>query len=111
MAPFEQIMARNCATLLTDGWDTADRDHLINFLWGNSNAMFFDGTVQLGSEDHENADMMFTLCKAAIEKKGRFAFIQVCTDTCSVMKVCVCARARVCAVCTCVCDNLFVVRE
>ena len=43
---FLEAALENCATLLSsDGWDTADRDHLINMLYGNCRAIVFDGSM------------------------------------------------------------------
>lgn len=76
----------NCATLLSDGWDTADRDHLINMLYGSCRAIVFDGTIELTSRDEENAELVAELMRQCMERIGRLAFIQVVTDTCSTMK-------------------------
>jgi len=48
--------------------------------------MFFDGTIELNSEDHESAAFVGELFKQRMMKIGVFAFIHVCTDTCSVMQ-------------------------
>lgn len=47
--------------MLSDGWDTVEHDHLINFLFGNASCMFFEGTVELTSQDAENAEMVSQL--------------------------------------------------
>ena len=87
LAPLRQKVMQNCGTLLSDGWDTAEHDHLINFLFGNASCMFFEGTVELKSNDQETAEMVAELMRQQIERIGKFAFIQVCTDTCSTMQV------------------------
>ena len=88
LQPLRETMARDCVTIISDGWDTIERDHLINLLYGNASCMFFDGTVQLTSDDGESADFVAELIRQCIERVGRFAFVQVCTDTCAVMQVC-----------------------
>jgi len=86
LSPLVEATLRDCATMLSDGWDTVQHDHLINFLYGNASCMFFDGTIELNSEDHESAAFMGELFKQRMMKIGVFAFIHVCTDTCSVMQ-------------------------
>ena len=86
LAPLEEAVLRNCCTMLSDGWDTVDHDHLINFLHGIANCMFFDGTVELQSDDSENAVFVGELLRQRIINTGKFAVIHVCTDTCSVMQ-------------------------
>ena len=63
-------------------------DHLINFLFGTAESIFFEGTVQLGSKDHETADFVAELMRQHVEAIGKFTIVQIVTDTCSVMKVC-----------------------
>ena len=86
-AGLREAVLRDCGTFMSDGWDTADHDHLINFIYGNASCSFFDGTVELASSDHENAQMVYNLMAAAIERVGPLAIIQVVTDTCAVMQV------------------------
>lgn len=54
-APLRQSVFKNCGTVLSDGWDGVGRSHLINQLVGNAQGVFFDGTVELQSTDHEDA--------------------------------------------------------
>lgn len=71
---------------MSDGWDTADHDHLINFLFGNASCMFFEGTVELGSTDHEDAIFVSSLMTDSMTRIVPLALVQVVTDTCSVMQ-------------------------
>eukprot|EP00967_Tisochrysis_lutea_P103908 scaffold157243_cov49-Tisochrysis_lutea.AAC.1 len=48
--------------------------------------MLFDGTVKVASSDSENANFLAELLRQTIERHGRLCFVQVVTDTCSVMK-------------------------
>ena len=73
-------------TVVSDGWDDAAKNHLINFLVGTAKGFFFDGTIMLKSDDSENADRVADLICAEIEAVGKHMIIQVVTDTCSVMK-------------------------
>jgi hypothetical protein len=77
---------RDGATLISDGWDNVNKDHLINCLFGNASCLLFDGTVQLSSDDGESADFVAELLRQCMERNGPFAFVQIVTDTCSVMK-------------------------
>ena len=88
LVPLRKAAVKHCATLLSDGWDTVMRDHLINFLFGTASCIFFEGTVELKSEEHESAEFVAELMRQHIEAIGKFTFVQVVTDTCSVMKVC-----------------------
>ena len=62
------------------------KNHLINFLCGNSKGLFFDGTLKLTSEDSENAEKIAELICNEIVQVGALSIVQVVTDTCSVMK-------------------------
>ena len=77
---------RDCGTFMSDGWDTADHDHLINFLFGTPACMFFEGTVELKSSDHEDANYVYLLMAEAIVRIGALAIVQIVTDTCAVMQ-------------------------
>ena len=85
-APLREAIVQNGATIISDGWDSVTRDHLVNCLYGNASCLLFDGTVQLTSDDAESADFVAELLRQCMERNGRLAFVQVCTDTCSVMK-------------------------
>ena len=77
---------KDCGTVISDGWDNVAKDHLINFLVGNSKGFFFDGTFKLTSEDSENAAKVAQLICAEIVRQGPLNIVQVVTDTCAVMK-------------------------
>lgn len=79
-------LRKDCLTVVSDGWDDVERNHLINLLICHSKGAFFEGTVQLTSRDHEDAAAVASLISAEIDRAGKYDIIQVCTDTCSVMK-------------------------
>ena len=85
-APLRENMLRDSGTVVSDGWDDVDKNHLINFLVGTAKGMFFDGTIKLKSDDHEDAAAVANLIIAEIERVGATSIVQVVTDTCSVMK-------------------------
>lgn len=85
-APLRQSVLQYGGTVMSDGWDSIDREHLINQLVGTSKGVFFDGTVKLGSTDHEDASMVASVFRATIARTGALAVIQLCSDTCNVMK-------------------------
>lgn len=85
-APLRQSVMRNCGTVLSDGWDAVDRSHLVNQLVGNSEGVFFCGTWELKSDDHEDADFVTSIFSSLIDSTGPLSIIQLCSDTCSVMK-------------------------
>lgn len=66
-------------TVMCDGWDDIERNHLINFLTGTAKGVFFEGTVQLTSDQHEDADMVASLLMKHIEREGELNIIQVRT--------------------------------
>jgi hypothetical protein len=76
-APVREVVLRDCGTVVSDGWDDVARNHLINFLVGTAQGFFFDGTIQLSSEDSENADRVAELICAEIETTGKLNIIQV----------------------------------
>ena len=75
-------------TIVSDGWDDVERNHLINLLLVAAAGIYFDGTVQLGSADHEDAEKVASIIKGEIKRVGvgPTKVVQVCTDTCSVMQ-------------------------
>lgn len=85
-APLRELIFRNSGTVLSDGWDTVDRMHLVNQLVGTSEGIFFNGTVELRSKDHENADFITVILNSLITETGPLAVVHLCSDTCSVMK-------------------------
>ena len=84
--PLRKACMADGATVVSDGWDDVEHNHLINFLVATQKGAFFDGTVKLGSEDHEDAVAVAKHIAAEIEKVGALKIVQVVTDTCSVMK-------------------------
>ena len=85
-APTREAILTDGGTVVSDGWDDVERNHLINFLVGNAKGMFFDGTIMLSSEDSEDATHVAKLIGDEIERQGALSIVQVVTDTCSVMK-------------------------
>ena len=86
MTPLKEAILEHCGTVVSDGWDDVERNHLINFLYGTTKGMFFDGTVELTSEQHEDAQAVADMICDFIARVGKYTIIQVVTDTCSVMK-------------------------
>jgi len=60
-APVREAVLKDGGTVVSDGWDDIAKNHLINFLCGNSKGFFFDGTLKLTSEDSENAEKIAEL--------------------------------------------------
>ena len=50
------VTLKDGGTVVSDGWDDAAKNHLINFLVGTAKGFFFDGTIMLKSDDSENAE-------------------------------------------------------
>lgn len=46
-APLKSAVLESSGTIVSDGWDDIEQNHLINFLIGTAKGMFFDGTVEL----------------------------------------------------------------
>lgn len=84
--PLREAVASFGCTICSDGWETAEHDHLINMLVGTHKGMFFDGTIQLKSRDQEDAKTVAMLLSNLVKRTGPAAVVQVCTDTCAVMK-------------------------
>lgn len=86
----EQPIRDSCTvhgcTIVSDGWDDVERNHLINFLCSTTHGSFFDGTIKLSSEDKEDATAVAALLSDEIERVGALKVVQVVTDTCAVMK-------------------------
>ena len=59
--PLREAIQLERGTVLSDGWDTVERDHLINLLFANTRGAIFDGTVELGSGDHEEYTTILNL--------------------------------------------------
>lgn len=79
-------MLKNGCTITSDGWDNVASDHLINVLVGVNAGAFFEGTYKLSSTDAENAPAVFKLLMDQIDRIGPLSVVQVCTDTCAVMR-------------------------
>lgn len=84
--PIREACTVNGCTIVSDGWDDVAHNHLINFLVATNHGAFFDGTVQLTSEDKEDATKVAKLISDEILRVGPLNVIQVVTDTCAVMK-------------------------
>jgi hypothetical protein len=76
-APVRALVLADSGTVVSDGWDDVARNHLINFLVGTAKGFFFDGTIQLSSDDSENADRVAELICVEIEATGKLSIIQV----------------------------------
>ena len=85
-APLREAVVHDGGTVVSDGWDDIEKNHLINFLVGTAKGMFFDGTIKLSSEDSEDASRVAQLIIDQIYRVGCLTIVQVVTDTCSVMK-------------------------
>ena len=82
------LSAYGC-TILCDGWDDIDRNHLVNLLYGTASMSFFEGTTQLTSEQHEDAQSIANfIVSEGIDRLSPpiASVVHVVTDTCSVMK-------------------------
>lgn len=84
--PIRDACILHGCTVVSDGWDDVERNHLINFLVSTTHGSFFDGTVKLTSEDKEDAKAVARHISDEIERVGALNVVQVVTDTCSVMK-------------------------
>lgn len=84
--PIRDACTVHGCTIVSDGWDDVERNHLINFLCSTTHGSFFDGTVKLSSKDSEDATAVARLLSNEIERVGALNVVQVVTDTCSVMK-------------------------
>lgn len=84
--PMREACTEFGCTVVSDGWDDVERNHLINFLVATPRGAFFDGTFRLDSNDHEDAKLVAKLISDEIERHGALNVVQVCTDTCSVMQ-------------------------
>lgn len=85
-APIREVVMKYGGTVISDGWDDVTRNHLVNLIVGTCKASFFDGTIELRSEDSEDAQFISDLLISHIDRQGKLAIVQICTDTCSVMK-------------------------
>lgn len=78
--PLKQSLLNHCGTVMSDGWDDVECNHLINFLVGTAKGMFFEGTVELKASEHEDADTVAKLILACVEREGDTNIVQVCTE-------------------------------
>lgn len=85
-APIREVMISNGLSIVCDGWEDNERNHLINLLLASNSRSIFDGTVELTSFEHEDAATVAKLIIEAIDRAGPLNVIQVVTDTCSVMR-------------------------
>eukprot|EP00966_Prymnesium_polylepis_P086055 1991594-Prymnesium_polylepis.2 len=84
--PLRKEGLKDGGTVVSDGWDDVEKNHLINLLLITSKGTFFDGTMKLGSDDHEDAKAVAKIIIDEIMTIGCLNVIQVVTDTCSVVK-------------------------
>eukprot|EP00965_Chrysotila_dentata_P170792 5637974-Pleurochrysis_carterae.AAC.2 len=73
-------------TVLVDSRDDVEWNHLVNVLVGSAKGMFFQGTKKPLSGDHEDAKSVADIIMAGMKSAGALNVVQVCTDTCSVMR-------------------------
>ena len=83
--PLRAASTKFGCTVVSDGWDDCEHSHLINFLVATNQGAFFDGTVKLGADDHEDAQAVADHLIKEIEHVGQLSVVQVVTDTCAVM--------------------------
>lgn len=84
--PMRKLFMKDGFTILCDGWDDIQSNHLVNLLVGTNRAIYFEGTVKLASTDSEKAEDVAKIIGAEIKSIGMYNVVQVVTDTCSVMK-------------------------
>ena len=84
----DALLSTHGCTILCDGWDDIDRNHLVNLLYSTANTSFFEGTTQLTSEQSEDASSIANFIVEGVDKLSPpvASVIHVVTDTCSVMK-------------------------
>ncbi|KAL1527820.1 hypothetical protein AB1Y20_009203 [Prymnesium parvum] len=85
-APMREAFLKEGGTVMSDGWDDIQSNHLVNLLIGTSRGMFFEGTVKFMSTDTEDASAVAKLISDEIKLVGPLKVVQVVTDTCAVMK-------------------------
>eukprot|EP00965_Chrysotila_dentata_P257911 6213040-Pleurochrysis_carterae.AAC.2 len=64
------------STVMVDGWDDVNRNHLVNVLIGSAKAMFFQGTKKLLSGDHEDAKAVAEITTAGMKSAGALSVVQ-----------------------------------
>lgn len=85
-APLRDALVKFGCTLLCDGWDDLQQNHLINCIVATSKGNFFYGTTMLDSDTNETGESVYHFLKDSIEKIGPHLVMHVCTDTCATMK-------------------------
>lgn len=84
--PMRDVFLKEGGTVISDGWDDIQSNHLVNLLVGTCRGMFFEGTVKLTSNDSEKAEDIAKIISDEIKSVGALNVVQVVTDTCTVMK-------------------------
>ena len=49
-------MKQGGGAVLSDGWSDVNSAHLANLLLATRNGTYFEGAIELGSDDHEDAE-------------------------------------------------------
>ena len=62
------LKARGCS-VLSDGWDDIEKNHLINLIYASAGVSFFEGTKQLTSETSEDGDSVGTFLVEGIDRQ------------------------------------------
>lgn len=73
-------------TVVCDGWDQFDGEHLINILAVGRTRVYFLGTIEISSAISEDATEVAKIIGGGILRVGPLNCVQVVTDTCSTMK-------------------------
>lgn len=73
-------------TVVCDGWDQCDGEHLINLLAVGRTRVYFLGTVEISSSIAEDAPQVAKTISTGILQVGPINCVQVVTDTCTTMK-------------------------
>ena len=82
------ILQMHGCTIMCDGWDDVTKHHLINLVYGTAAASFFEGTTELNSDTHEDAESVANFIVEGIDMLAPpvASVVHVVTDTCSTMK-------------------------
>jgi hypothetical protein len=73
-------------TIVSDGWDSFDSEHLINLLAIGRTGTYFLGTVELTADSSENARAVCDTIISGLLRVGMLNVVLILTDTCSTMK-------------------------
>eukprot|EP00966_Prymnesium_polylepis_P050893 1178387-Prymnesium_polylepis.1 len=68
-------------TIVSDGWDTHDSEHLINLLAVGRSGTYFLGTVELTADSSENAQGVCDTILSGMLRVGLLNVVLVLTDT------------------------------